>query len=104
MPSALERARARRRARWESLCRRCGLCCYEKERQGRIVTTDFRKPCRYLDISSRRCTVYGKRFEVCEHCKRMTVVHALFVKWLPPQCGYVKRFRPWRTGERRSLA
>lgn len=89
-------ALARRRARWESLCRRCGLCCYEKERQGRTVITNFRRPCRYLDVSSRRCTVYDHRFDVCPECRRMTILHALLVKWLPPQCGYVQRFRPRR--------
>ena len=85
---------ARRTARWEALCRQCGLCCYEKERRGREVVANFRKPCRYLDISSRRCTVYAERFQKCRECGRMTVRHALFVKWLPPQCGYVQRYRP----------
>ena len=96
-------ALARREARWEALCRQCGLCCYEKERRERMapggrrrreVVTDFRKPCRYLDISSRRCTVYAERFHACRECRRMTVRHALFVKWLPPRCGYVQRYRP----------
>ncbi len=85
---------ARRHERWESTCRQCGLCCYEKERQGRTVVTDFRHPCRFLDVSTRRCTVYDKRFSVCPQCRRMTVLHALFVRWLPGQCGYVQRFRP----------
>jgi len=85
---------ARRRARWEGTCRRCGQCCYEKERQGRTVTTDFRRPCRFLDISSRRCTVYDHRFAACPQCRRMTLLHALFIPWLPEQCGYVQRFRP----------
>ena len=94
-------ATARRRARWESLCRRCGMCCYEKERQGRTVITNLRKPCRYLDISSRQCTVYDRRFSLCAECGRMTVRHALFVSWLPAQCGYVQRYRPWQASGRR---
>jgi len=98
--ASIRAALARRSARWESLCRRCGLCCYEKERQGRSVVTDFRRPCRYLDISTRRCTVYDHRFDACPQCGRMTVLHALFVKWLPPQCGYVQRFRPRRAAAR----
>ena len=93
--NGLRAALARRRSRWESLCRRCGMCCYEKERQGRIVITNFRQPCRYLDVSSRRCTVYDRRFTLCPECRRMTVLRAIFVSWLPRQCGYVQRYRPW---------
>ena len=85
---------ARRRERWERTCRRCGECCYEKERRGRTVVTDFRRPCRFLDVSSRRCTVYERRFSACPQCRPMTILHALFVPWLPAQCGYVQRFRP----------
>ncbi len=96
--NGLRRAAARRRARWEALCRRCGLCCYEKEIRGRTVITHLGEPCRYLDIASRRCTVYERRFTACPDCHRMTVIHALFVRWLPPSCGYVRRFRPWRRG------
>ena len=92
--SGLRALVARRRARWEGTCRRCGQCCYEKERQGRTVVTDFRHPCRFLDVSTRRCTVYDRRFSVCPQCKRMTIFHAVFVPWLPVQCGYVQRFRP----------
>lgn len=84
---------SRRQARWESYCRRCGLCCYEKERRGRTVVTDYRRPCPYLDTSTRLCTVYQNRFAVCGQCRRMTLFHALFVQWLPPSCGYVRRYR-----------
>jgi uncharacterized cysteine cluster protein YcgN (CxxCxxCC family) len=97
-------ALARRGARWESLCRKCGLCCYEKERQGRTVVTNFRRPCRYLDISTRRCTVYDHRFEACPQCGRMTILHALFVPWLPAQCGYVQHFRRAAGPARRTIA
>lgn len=80
--------------RWEALCRGCGLCCYEKDRHGGSVTTNWRAPCRYLEVSTRRCTVYGERFRVCPECRRMTLLHALFTPWLPASCGYVRRFRP----------
>jgi uncharacterized cysteine cluster protein YcgN (CxxCxxCC family) len=96
--------RAKRKARWEGICRRCGLCCYEKEYRGKNLFTDHRRPCRYLDISTRRCTVYEKRFETCAQCKRMTIVHAMFVTWLPQECGYVRRFGLRRTSDRRRLA
>ncbi|MGO9309942.1 MAG: hypothetical protein ACLQDL_13065 [Spirochaetia bacterium] len=92
------------KARWEARCRRCGLCCYEKEYRGRTVVTNFSRPCRYLDLPSRMCTVYEKRFDVCAQCKKMTILHAVFVRWLPPTCGYVQHYRPWRAAGRRRLA
>ena len=87
-----------RRRRWESLCRRCGLCCYEKEiRRGRVhVRMD--SPCRYLDLKTRLCRVYDRRFRVCRECRKLRFVHARFSRWLPESCGYVRRFR----GSRRS--
>jgi uncharacterized cysteine cluster protein YcgN (CxxCxxCC family) len=97
-------ARAKRIARWEALCRRCGLCCYEKEYRGRTVVTHNRRPCRYLDVASHQCTVYAKRFETCAQCRRMTILHAMFVRWLPQECGYVQRYRLRRTADRRRLA
>jgi uncharacterized protein len=86
-------ARSRQTARWESHCRRCGLCCYEKERRGRSVVTDYHRPCVHLDVSSRLCTVYENRFAICPQCRPMTLLHAMFVKWLPSSCGYVRRYR-----------
>jgi uncharacterized cysteine cluster protein YcgN (CxxCxxCC family) len=98
LAATIRGARSRRRTRWESHCTRCGLCCYEKERHGRSVVTNYRRPCVYLDVASRLCTVYENRFAVCAQCRRMTLIHALFVKWLPPSCGYVQRYR--RAGKR----
>jgi hypothetical protein len=93
-----------RTTRWESLCRRCGLCCYEKEYRGRVAVTNFRHPCAHLDVASQLCTIYETRFEHCSQCRKMTILHALFVRWLPPECGYVQRFRIWRNPARRRLA
>jgi len=86
----------RRRARWEAACLRCGRCCYEKEIRGITAVTNYHKPCRYLDTGTRLCTVYEKRFTACLECRRMTLAHALFTRWLPSECGYVVRYRPWR--------
>ena len=91
-------------AHWESLCRRCGLCCFEKEYRGRRVVTDFSLPCRHLDLASRQCTVYEKRFQANPSCRKMTILHALFVRWLPPECGYVRHYRFRRTAGGRRLA
>ncbi len=80
--------------RWEAICRGCGQCCYQKDRRRGTVVTDWRSPCRYLEVSTRRCSVYADRFRHCPECRRMTILHALFTPWLPADCGYVRRFRP----------
>ncbi|MGA2640027.1 MAG: YkgJ family cysteine cluster protein [Spirochaetia bacterium] len=95
---------AARKARWEAHCRRCGLCCYEKEYRGSSVVTNFNRPCPHLDLSSRLCTVYESRFETCAQCRKMTILHAMFVPWLPSSCGYVQHYRPRRTSGTRRLA
>jgi len=93
-----------RKARWEAHCLRCGLCCYEKEYRGRTVVTSFSRPCPHLDLSSRLCTVYANRFDVCARCKKRTILHAMFVRWLPPTCGYVQHYRLRKAAGRRRLA
>jgi hypothetical protein len=92
----------KRKARWEAHCHRCGLCCYEKEYRGKTLVTIYSRPCRYLDIGSKLCAVYESRFDACAQCRKMTVFRAIFVSWLPPSCGYVKRYRACgATGKRR---
>ena len=85
------------RSRWEAICRKCGRCCYEKDRRGRRFVTNWRAPCRFLEESTHRCTVYESRFHACPECRRMTLFHALFAQYLPHECGYVERFRPGRS-------
>jgi uncharacterized cysteine cluster protein YcgN (CxxCxxCC family) len=89
----LREAAARRRARWDALCLRCGRCCYEKSVRGFTVVTNWNRPCPHLDAGTRLCTVYTARFETCTACRKMTLMHALFSRWLPPECGYVRRYR-----------
>lgn len=82
------------RGEWDSLCHGCGACCYEKEEgEDSVIFIDFDKPCPYLDVDSKLCTVYENRFKVCKECTRLGAWHALFARWLPPDCGYVKKFR-----------
>lgn len=73
---------------WEELCNRCGLCCFEKkiDTYNRIITT--RVACRYLDLFSRECKVYHKRFEVGEECQKLTPEVVAQVNWLPDKCAY----------------
>ncbi|MDY0268323.1 YkgJ family cysteine cluster protein [Trichloromonas sp.] len=81
---------------WEALCKRCGQCCFEKwvEEDGTIRPTTI--PCRFLDIVTRECKVYHKRFEVDEGCVKLTPALVETVQWLPPDCAYVR----WMQGKR----
>ncbi|MEJ2470146.1 MAG: hypothetical protein P8Y96_03395 [Desulfuromonadales bacterium] len=73
---------------WEAICRRCGGCCFEKEilSSGRLQTT--RIACRHLDIVSRECRVYHKRFDVGEGCIKLTPQIVREADWLPEDCAY----------------
>ena len=77
-------------AEWESLCRRCGECCFEKWVEGDGTVHPTTIACRHLDIHSRECRVYHKRFEVGEGCMLLTPEVVASVRWLPDECGYVQ--------------
>lgn len=77
---------------WENLCRRCGQCCFEKWVDGaRIIYT--RVACRHLDITTRECRVYDKRFSVGEGCLQITPELVHQVAWLPEDCAYVQHVK-----------
>lgn len=78
---------------WEGICKRCGLCCFEKwvEGDGTVHVTPI--PCRYLDVVTRTCKVYHKRFEVDERCVKLTPEVVRSVNWLPEDCAYVVYLR-----------
>lgn len=78
---------------WEALCQRCGQCCFEKwvDGDGTIFPTSI--ACRFLDIHTRECRVYHKRFEVGEGCVRLTPEVVASVRWLPPDCAYARKVR-----------
>lgn len=84
----------RRHDRWEALCHRCGLCCYEREAlSGGGVRIDLTKPCPYLDSRTQECTVYETRFRATAYCGKVTLFHALLGRRMPLTCGYVQRHR-----------
>jgi len=71
----------------ESLCRRCGRCCYEKFIvDGHVFNT--RTPCRYLDVKTNLCTIYERRFEVNPHC--LDVAGGIAFHAFPADCPYVR--------------
>ena len=76
--------------RWDSYCKRCGLCCFEKieDERGNIFYTQT--PCRYLDVVSRKCKIFERRFEIYTSCIKLTPELVRTLRWLPPDCGYRK--------------
>ncbi len=75
---------------WESICRKCGRCCYEKVDLGcgEIVYTD--EPCVYLDTETKLCKVYGNRHEAEPDCISLTEELVRTLGWLPEGCAYVE--------------
>ncbi len=57
------------------------------------VIIDYAAPRAFLDVKTRRCTVYENRFDVCAQCNRVTLRHALFADHLPEGCAYTRLFR-----------
>lgn len=74
-------------AEWESVCKRCGRCCYEKvDYRERIFYTD--KPCEHLDTIDNRCRIYAQRDVDHPDCARLTP-ELLAAGILPHDCPYV---------------
>ncbi|MBI1920859.1 MAG: hypothetical protein HYS23_07230 [Geobacter sp.] len=79
---------------WEDLCHRCGLCCFEKYETGTGTIFYTQTPCRYLDVVTRECRIYEKRFEINPECVKLTPELAASLPWLHGDCGYKKERRP----------
>lgn len=77
---------------WEQICEKCGLCCFEKieDDDGTIFFTST--PCRYLDIVTRECKIYSRRFEIYPDCVQLTEALVRELPWLHDECGYRKNF------------
>ena len=87
----LKRAPAPESAEWEAICLRCGVCCYDK-----LVDDDDNligvTPCRHLDLETRLCAVYERRFEIELDCIKLSPEKLASFDWLPDSCGYVVYF------------
>ncbi|MEW6351981.1 MAG: YkgJ family cysteine cluster protein [Thermodesulfobacteriota bacterium] len=92
------------RDEWESICTKCGRCCYEKVDLGggEIVYTD--EPCVHLDTETNLCKVYDRRHEVEPDCISLTEELVRSLGWLPEGCAYVEHvgFRDALTAVRRA--
>ena len=73
---------------WDSRCKQCGLCCFEKieDERGNIFYTQT--ACRYLDVVSRQCSIYERRFAINPICIKLTPELIRTLRWLPSDCGY----------------
>lgn len=92
--------------RWDSLCNRCGLCCFEKLEDERGTIFYTQTPCRYLDVTTRRCKIFERRFEINPSCIKLTPELVRTLHWLPNDCGYRRStvelpVEPRRAGRRR---
>ncbi len=74
---------------WDSICERCGRCCYEKyEYRGKIFYTDT--PCQYLDTRTNLCRIYENRREIYPDCVKLTP-RLVKAGILPDDCPYVRK-------------
>lgn len=74
---------------WESLCDGCGLCCQirvEDIDSGEIALSNA--ACRYLCLSTHRCTDYPNRRKNVDDCVKITPDNVHDLAWLPHTCAY----------------
>jgi hypothetical protein len=82
-----------KKAEWENTCKKCGQCCYEKQKKHGQYYINFNAPCEYLNTKTKTCSVYRQRFKICADCRKVNLFHAKFSGFLPDTCGYVEKYR-----------
>ena len=85
------------RNNWDTLCKRCGKCCYIRtlSPKGEVEIND-KAACKYLDAQTKLCRVFDQRFVKYNRCGKVNLFRAMFNRYLPPDCAYVQTFRVWR--------
>jgi uncharacterized protein len=73
---------------WDSRCKQCGSCCFEKIEDERGNIFYMQSACRFLDVVSRRCKIFKRRFEINPSCIQLTPELVQTLRWLPRDCGY----------------
>ncbi|MDA8431322.1 MAG: hypothetical protein M0T70_18875 [Geobacteraceae bacterium] len=79
---------------WESRCRGCGECCFEKIEDDRGTIFYLMSACRYLDLETRQCRIYDNRFVINPECVKLTPELVPALRWLPRGCGYLEAPQP----------
>jgi uncharacterized cysteine cluster protein YcgN (CxxCxxCC family) len=74
--------------KWETLCRGCGECCFEKIEDDNGTIFYLMTACRYLDLETRQCRIYENRFIINPGCVKLTPELVPTLRWLPRDCGY----------------
>lgn len=74
--------------KWDELCKQCGQCCFEKLEDGRGKIIYLQTACRYLDVVTRKCRIFERRFEINPRCIKLTEQLVPELHWLPADCGY----------------
>ncbi|MBI4966412.1 MAG: hypothetical protein HY913_24240 [Desulfomonile tiedjei] len=82
-----------KREEWESICSKCGKCCYEKVDLGAGVVRYTDEPCQHLDVETNLCKVYHNRHEAEPDCISLTEHLVRSLDWLPEDCAYVAHIR-----------
>jgi hypothetical protein len=78
---------------WESICKRCGRCCYEKIDLGGGIIRYTKEPCIHLDVETKLCKVYANRTAVEPDCIILTEDKVREISWMPEGCAYVEYVR-----------
>ena len=73
---------------WDSRCLQCGRCCFEKIENERGTIFYTQTACRFLDVISRSCKIFERRFEINPSCVKLTPELVQSLRWLPRDCGY----------------
>jgi uncharacterized cysteine cluster protein YcgN (CxxCxxCC family) len=73
---------------WESRCKGCGECCFEKIEDDNGTIFYLMSACRYLDLETRQCRIYENRFIINPDCVKLTARLVPTLRWLPRDCGY----------------
>lgn len=76
------------KSEWDSRCKQCGSCCFEKIEDERGNIFYMQSACRFLDVNTRRCKIFKRRFEINPSCVQLTPELVQTLRWLPPDCGY----------------
>jgi uncharacterized cysteine cluster protein YcgN (CxxCxxCC family) len=75
---------------WDNRCKQCGQCCFEKIENDHGMIFYMLTACRFLDVVTRQCKIFERRFEINPSCMKLTPELVQKLTWLPRDCGYLQ--------------